>query len=486
MAKGWFFRFLLHFTAIFIFINIPIAAGKVKKTKVLILGAGSAGIGFANTLHKNGVSDFLVLDAQNYIGGRLRKTQFSGLTIQEGAGWIHDFGSDNPFALLVKKAASFNITSDNYTDFIVRDVQGRLVPNGGKETFQKIQQTIPKVDKVNSDMKKNKESDIPLKAALQMSGWEAKTPLDNALEFHISDFENAYPPLLVSSRQAGFTGAGDGEKVVTDQRGYQYLIEQLTTTYKSKIILSTTVKAINYTSSMVRVEVANGVLASSGVKFNPALPGWKMKAIYMLPMAQYTKIFLKFPIKFWENNRYILVANDERGHYVHYQNLDRPGLFEGEKILVATVVGFESIRVEKLTDAQVKEEVMKVLRRAYPSAVNATDIFLSRWSRDNATYGTWSNPVVGTDEYTFKYLKAPVNKRLWFGGEAATDSDNYGYAHGAFQGAIKQGLQMVKCLKDSTTCPVFKPRPPPSKLGAALAHRLGNALLVLPFIALLF
>ena len=52
--------------------------------------------------------------------------------------------------------------------------------------------------------------------------------------------------------------------------------------------------------------------------------------------------------------------------------MDRPGLFTGEKVLIATITGFESVRVEQLTDAQVKAEVMAVLRQVYPSATNAT------------------------------------------------------------------------------------------------------------------
>ena len=66
--------------------------------------------------------------------------------------------------------------------------------------------------------------------------------------------------------------------------------------------------------------------------------------------------------------RYILIANENRGHYVHFMNLDRPGLFEGQKLLLATVTDVESERVEKLSDNQVKDEIYNVLRRVYPTA----------------------------------------------------------------------------------------------------------------------
>ena len=89
------------------------------KTKVLVLGAGAAGVGFANRLLEKGQTDFMVLEAKNVIGGRLRDTKFGNLTIQEGAGWIHGAGSGNPFSVL-KAKTGLKTVPDNYNDFIVR------------------------------------------------------------------------------------------------------------------------------------------------------------------------------------------------------------------------------------------------------------------------------------------------------------------------------------------------------------------------------
>lgn len=91
------------------------------KTKVLVLGAGAAGVGFANRLLEKGQTDFIVLEAQNVIGGRIRDTKFGNLTIQEGAGWIHSTGSDNLFSVL-KTKMGLKTVPDNYNDFIVRSV----------------------------------------------------------------------------------------------------------------------------------------------------------------------------------------------------------------------------------------------------------------------------------------------------------------------------------------------------------------------------
>ena len=171
-------------------------------------------------------------------------------------------------------------------------------------------------------MQKSKEHDIPLRTGLQIVGWNPKSPLENALDYYMSDFENEAPPKELSASSVGFTGEGNDE-IVTDQRGYAYVLREQAKSFQNKIHLNTVVKKISYDDKKVTVETSNGtkyeakyayvtfstgVLASSNVVFNPPLPSWKMKAVYMLPMNYYTKIFLKFPTKFWDNNRLVEMA----------------------------------------------------------------------------------------------------------------------------------------------------------------------------------
>ena len=95
-------------------------AKKSSKHKVLILGAGSAGITAAKTLYDKGIKDFLVLEAQDYIGGRMKQVPFAGMKIEEGANWIHYIDEDdNPLTPLKKK---YNMQGhlSNYSDFCMR------------------------------------------------------------------------------------------------------------------------------------------------------------------------------------------------------------------------------------------------------------------------------------------------------------------------------------------------------------------------------
>ena len=59
-------------------------------SKFLILGAGPAGLSFANRLMQNGVRDFLVLEAESEAGGLCRSVDVDGYALDIGGGHILD------------------------------------------------------------------------------------------------------------------------------------------------------------------------------------------------------------------------------------------------------------------------------------------------------------------------------------------------------------------------------------------------------------
>lgn len=104
---------------------ISVTSSAKTKTKVLILGAGLSGITAAKTLLQNNITDFYVLEGQNYIGGRVHAVQFEGFTIETGANWLH-LMNDEDTAPLVKRKIETNMTGVccNYSDVIIRLVVG--------------------------------------------------------------------------------------------------------------------------------------------------------------------------------------------------------------------------------------------------------------------------------------------------------------------------------------------------------------------------
>lgn len=59
---------------------------KVPK-KVIIIGAGMAGMKLAHTLTKHGI-DFVLIEHSKYMGGRIKCSFFENETVEEGCNWI--------------------------------------------------------------------------------------------------------------------------------------------------------------------------------------------------------------------------------------------------------------------------------------------------------------------------------------------------------------------------------------------------------------
>ncbi|KAJ3223245.1 hypothetical protein HDU81_009310, partial [Chytriomyces hyalinus] len=224
-----------------------------------------------------------------------------------------------------------------------------------------------------------------------------------------------------------------------------------------------------YTADHVIVTFSVGVLKFGDVTFKPELPAWKRRALDSFHMPAYTKIFVEFETQFWDKEQFILygagnsssMESNRRGvYYPVWQNLNadaylHDGPFGGSAgeqwgksaLLMATVTGLESERVEALTDNQVLDEVMHVLRDMYgPEIPRASSIFVSRWLTDPFTRGSYSSWNVGFDATTHADLKAPVD-RLWFTGEACSEH-YFGYIHGAIIEGNKTGRAVAAMVHE--------------------------------------
>ena len=214
-------------------------------------------------------------------------------------------------------------------------------------------------------------------------GWkDEKQRIRKVVEYFNFDFEYGKRPELTSLFQ--LSEAGD-EFFVADQRGFWSMFEDLYQPLTNRILLSKTVTEIKYSATSVEVTTSDGdkfsaeyalctfstgVLASDIVTFNPPLPQWKKEVIFKNPMSVYTKIFLKFPSKFWDDHEYILYASKERGRFPVFQDLERPGILpNGNNVLLITVTEDEGKRIEQQADSETTTEIMKMLRTIYGQGI---------------------------------------------------------------------------------------------------------------------
>jgi len=190
-----------------------------------------------------------------------------------------------------------------------------------------------------------------------------------------------------------------------------------------------------------------GVLQNDDVQFTPPLPSYKQEAIHSITMATFTKIFLKFPEKFWFETEMALYADSERGRYPVWQSLDHENFLPGSGIIFATVTGDYSIRIEALPDSQVQDEVMGVLRSMFPNVTipSPLDFHFARWHSDPLYRGSYSNwPSSGLNLH-HRNLRANV-QRLFFGGEA-TSQRHFGFLHGAYFEGLNVAKEIINCIE---------------------------------------
>ena len=116
------FRFILAAATVDLALAPPPPPQAKNQTSVLILGGGVTGIIAACTLHEQGIDDFLIVEARDELGGRLRSKEFGAdsrrATVELGANWIQGTqegsGPANPIFTLAQKHGLKAAESDFY------------------------------------------------------------------------------------------------------------------------------------------------------------------------------------------------------------------------------------------------------------------------------------------------------------------------------------------------------------------------------------
>ncbi|XP_057299189.1 uncharacterized protein LOC130629842 isoform X2 [Hydractinia symbiolongicarpus] len=443
--------------------NIALSDFGNRHVKVLILGAGYSGLGAATYFHKNNFNDFLVLEANDYIGGRVKSAQFAGETVSLGAGYIHLTETNHEVFRLAKRY-ELKMKKEDYS---IKNVTFRNIEGGSiysKETVQRdceeLQEKL-KLLALNVENGKHK-LDINLKQALTDVGWKAHTELKKAIEYFTLDFENGSEPESMSVKNFGFTGFFGTDYVVTDERGYTHPLLEEVKPFKDKILLkhrATIVEKLSnrkkygvhlqngdfFTADYVLTTFSHAVLQSKQVKFIPELPTWKTDAFKMLVMGHYSRIFMRFKEQFWDKSPYIMFVTNGGETCYHWTNYCREGLFPSTNILMATITGKASQKSQKQSDDEVKEELCHVLKRVYPNATKPIEFMRHNFSTDPLFMGAYSHHASGITFNDINALQHPVDQRLWFTGEYTADYE-WGYVHVAFELGQEQAKNILRCL----------------------------------------
>ncbi|CAN9118273.1 polyamine oxidase [Alternaria alternata] len=439
-----------------------------RKTTVAIIGGGVAGITAAQALANQSVTDFLILEYQDHIGGRMRNTKFGSdpsgnpYTVELGANWISGLGEDtvdgpeNPVWTFSKQV---NLSSPNSDAFSIATYNetGAVDYTDILDEFEEYWSIFEQ--SAGTILSENLQ-DRSFRAGLWQSGWRPKgDPARKAVEYYLWDWETAQTP-EESSFVYGITGYNltyyafsEISNFCTDQRGFNTWLKHQASKFLKpndpRLLLNTVVSNITYSDTGVHITTSDGscveadyaistvslgVLQNDAITFEPKLPEWKQSAIATFSFGTYTKLFFQFNETFWPDDKQFFLYADPttRGYYTVWQSLSTEGFLPDSNIIFATLVDEQSYRIEAQDDETTKAEGMAVLRKMFPNTTIPEPIAFTypRWSQTPWSYGSYSNWPAGTTLEMHQNLRANLG-RLYFAGEAMS-AEYFGFLHGAW------------------------------------------------------
>ena len=451
---------------------------------VLILGAGLAGITAAKTLHENGLTNFVILEAREEIGGRMRSAEIAGVRVELGANWIQKIDSrnrnSNPIWALSQRCTSGGLAGI-FSDSDDLAVYSGEVP--GDDVTDMLDPPFDAYDDA-ADLENvlmrmnNRLPDISVREGLRSYGWTPQTTAEDLVEWFNFDFCFAESPNVSSYYGLTTQVPSDyrEEFFVTDQRGFSYLVQCLandflTSSQDQRLHLNATITRIEWSDDCVCATASEGgqnrrycapyailtfsigVLQSEmrNAQFVPELPSWKVDVINRFSMAHYLKIFVEFNETFWDEVEYFGRLSNRRGYYILFQALQQ-FLPNRPNLTLATLVEEIADDVVRQPLELTKAQLVEALTSIYGSNAsdNIVDIIVPDWDINPLYLGAYTNVPVGVTDETHQMLANPVGK-LYFSGEAASQN-NSGFLQGAYYAGIDSANSVLEARMTRSGC----------------------------------
>jgi len=226
-----------------------------------------------------------------------------------------------------------------------------------------------------------------------------------------------------------------GQKVVCIEQPQQPQQQQQSSQQQTKsekqnlCKVHTTTKT--YICQKVIVTVPLGVLKSKMIEFRPSLPKSKQEAIDKIGFGLANKMFFEFKKPFWDPNCYgfgFMSGTKDRQFHVFINLMP----LYGKPILFCPAVTATAEWIEKSSDEQVIESVLKTLKNIFGAEVERSNLVrhtITRWKSDELVGGAYSFFTVGCSDKEIQDISEPFGN-IFFAGEHT--HEDIGYAHGAF------------------------------------------------------
>jgi monoamine oxidase len=401
---------------------------------VVVVGAGSAGIGALRALDGTGLSS-IALEARDRVGGRAHTILAHGLPLDIGCGWLHS-ADVNPLARMIEAAG-----------FAIDRGRPHWESQAGNQDFPA------------QDQRAFREAYAAFEARMAKA---AQTGIDRPG----SDFFEAGNPWnpLIDAVSSYYNGAEYDQVSILDYDAYQdtevnwrvgagYGAAIASFAPASRIVTDCPVTTIHHDGPDVRLETPKGtvraravivavptpLIAEGRIAFSPGLPD-KREAAAGLPLGLADKVFLRITDEAGlpRNGHFFgTPTRTETGSY-HLRPFDRPYIegFMGGRAARAlegegpgAIAAFALEELSGLLGSDIRHKLEPMAETA--------------WAADPWALGSYSHALPGSSGMRSR-LAEPVG-RLFFAGEA-TSADAYSTAHGAWDSGERAAREAISAL----------------------------------------
>ncbi|XP_053674420.1 spermine oxidase-like [Anopheles nili] len=469
--------------------------------RVIIVGAGAAGIAAASRLYRGGITNILLLEASQRVGGRVHTRPFGDGIVDLGAQWCHGEQGNVVYELasvypdLLKSSVVLEdiklIRSDgtpvpdalvtrltNLTEHINELDERKTFAGSLGEFFTQKYWHILQTDEAFGDVSAELAEQFLTYHHDQLRGYEA----------YESWFE-------VSAGDADKYEESEGNQALAwnSVKGFSTILDIVSGNYPNSVnetltpvplddiinygrfvsnihwiqtpnenVVVTTEDGSRYEADHVISTVSLGVLKENHhTMFTPALPPVNQRAITGIYFGMVNKVFLLFdtPIPDGLPSTVQLLWNkpdlDALRKSKHSWAESVSTLFRVDhqpNVLAAWLVGMEGGRAELLPDEVIQEGVLHLLGMFAKDFSFGTieDVLRSDWSSNRLFRGSYSSRSMTTDKMRTgpQDLANPLNNAsnepvVLFAGEA-TSLKRYSTVHGAIESGFREADRLLE------------------------------------------
>jgi putrescine oxidase len=438
---------------------------RLIETEVVVVGAGVAGLAAARKLVAAG-RDVVVLEARDRVGGRLWNTEIGGDANELGGEWIAPYQS-RMHALLeelgIELFPAYRDGDDVYVDEEGRGHRHSGDAHGLSSAEERaLAEADGKLDALAKELDPEAPWEHPLARELDtitFDEWLRSEVADEVarenLRSYLADGFVTKPAYSFSLLQGLWVIAGAGgtyELFAPEQclayrvvGGSQLVPIRIADELGERVVLESPVRAIAWSDEGVQVDaghvhvkagaaiVAVAPNLAAGIRFEPALPAWRMRLQQASSQGSVTKILGVYPEPFWRAEG--LSGEGFAPHQLVRELYDNSPPSASVGVLCTFLPGEQAEFAGRLNPKARRELVLEGMAKFVgPAALQATDYIETDWSAEEWTRGAYASTFgIGGLTRFGPDLRRPVGPIHW----ACSDSAGFGHMH--MEGAARSG-----------------------------------------------